>query len=934
MPPSPVSWRSARGYSNLEYDLGAGARGSRQSHVAGALCDLTGAEAALVVNNNAAAVLLALAALADRARRASSRVGSSSRSATASAFPTSSLRSGARLVEVGTTNRTRLADYERAIREETAVLLRVHQSNFRIVGFSEQTPARGARAARRAPRPGARRRPRLGSARRARDEPSPRDSLAAGAHLVCFSGDKLLGGPQAGIVVGRADLVERLRRHPLQRALRADKLTLAALEGTLALYRDPVRARAAIPVLRMLDAIRARPFGPAPSASPSDPAGGAVEETVARVGGGALPLAEIASFACALEEELGALLRAGEPPVVGIVRDGRLLLDCRTLTDDGGRGGRSGRRGSARVSRSARPRHRRPHRPRQDVARARADRQGHRPAPGGAGARDLDRSRLRPARAAGRPPAVGGRRSGTRALRAQHGRRSDGDRPLPARRSTRPRARDRRRTSTWRSCACSGSSTASSRSRRSTRSTRRRACSRSRRPASSCPGGACRRDERAHRRGARRARGGTRRGAARVERRPLLAATRLFVDRAFSLRGIGTVVTGTLWSGSIGEGDALVVEPGGQEVRIRSVQVHDRPVARAEAGQRVAASLPGVEREEIARGDALVAPGAFPVSYRLDIAARGARAPAGAVERPRPPRDGRALRTARPGRRALRAAPTRDARRRRARRSGRHPRADDDRRRNGARSRSAAQAERGAPPAARAGGARRDRQGGARGGGGAASPGGSLAARPARTCRPRRGARREPELGDWYMTEEWLAGERARIASALAARAVRLPARPRCSARRAPAAAPLGAGRHCPVAPGAAWLRGVRARNEPDARRTFCRRRGLRDGARRPPASIPSSLPTASSPASSSERGGSSAWATARRSACPPTPRPGVSSSSECESAGRITLARFRDLAGVSRKSAQLLLERLDSDGVTRRVGDERVLRKRGRGSA
>ena len=151
---------------------------------------------------------------------------------------------------------------------------------------------------------------------------------------MCFSGDKLLGGPQAGIVVGRADLVERLRRHPLQRALRADKLTLAALEGTLALYLDPERALREVPVLRMLVRAGRGASARGPSGWPprSD---GEVERTVARVGGGALPLAELPSFACAVEEELAAPLRGGTPPVVAIVRDGRTLLDCRTLSDDG-----------------------------------------------------------------------------------------------------------------------------------------------------------------------------------------------------------------------------------------------------------------------------------------------------------------------------------------------------------------------------------------------------------------------------------------------------------------------------------------------------------------------------------------------------------------------------------------------------------------------
>jgi L-seryl-tRNA(Ser) seleniumtransferase len=322
-------------YSNLEYDLEDGGRGSRQDHPAALLRRLTGAEAALVVNNNAAAVLLALAALAQGREVVVSRgelieIGDGFR------IPDVLARSGARLVEIGTTNRTRAADYERALGPETALLLRVHQSNFRVVGFTERPSTRAlAEVARRAGVPLV---DDLGSGALdpsntvlLAEEPSPREALAAGADLVCFSGDKLLGGPQAGIVVGRADLVERLRRHPLQRALRADKLTLAALEGTLALHLDPERAVRELPVLRMLDepadAVLARARRLAATV------GGEVEETVARAGGGALPLAELASFACAVEAELAAPLRAGEPPVVAIVRDGRTLLDCRTLSD-------------------------------------------------------------------------------------------------------------------------------------------------------------------------------------------------------------------------------------------------------------------------------------------------------------------------------------------------------------------------------------------------------------------------------------------------------------------------------------------------------------------------------------------------------------------------------------------------------------------------
>jgi L-seryl-tRNA(Ser) seleniumtransferase len=315
------------GYSNLEYDLAAGARGSRQDHVADVLRRLTGAEAALVVNNNAAAVLLALAALAEGREVLVSRgelieIGDGFR------IPEVLARSGARLVEVGTTNRTRAADYERAIGLETALLLRVHQSNFRVVGFTEQPTVRELSQVARSHKVPLVDDLGSGAFAQLEDEPSAQESLAAGADLVCFSGDKLLGGPQAGIVVGRAELVERLRRHPLQRALRADKLTLAALEGTLLAYLDVPDE---IPVVRMLreqaSEVRRR------AERLCEAVGGELEQTVARVGGGALPLAELQSWACAVEESLATPLRLGEPPVVAVVRDGRLLLDCRTLTD-------------------------------------------------------------------------------------------------------------------------------------------------------------------------------------------------------------------------------------------------------------------------------------------------------------------------------------------------------------------------------------------------------------------------------------------------------------------------------------------------------------------------------------------------------------------------------------------------------------------------
>jgi L-seryl-tRNA(Ser) seleniumtransferase len=324
----------AAGYSTLEYDLAAGGRGSRHDHLSDLLSGLTGAEAGLAVNNNAAAVLLCLAATAAGGEVLISRgqlieIGDGFR------IPDILAQSGARLVEVGTTNRTSIEDYRKAITSETRAILRVHQSNFRIVGFTahpgldELAEVAGGDVALIDD---------LGSGALLDlpdlDEPTARASIEAGAGLVCFSGDKLLGGPQAGIIVGTAEAVGRVKRHPLARAMRIDKLSLAALEATLELYRNPAQALSQVPVLQSLgepvERVRER------AERLCRRLGGQLTETTAKVGGGALPLLELGSFACALDggDEQAARLREGHPPVIARVREGRVLLDCRTLSDE------------------------------------------------------------------------------------------------------------------------------------------------------------------------------------------------------------------------------------------------------------------------------------------------------------------------------------------------------------------------------------------------------------------------------------------------------------------------------------------------------------------------------------------------------------------------------------------------------------------------
>ncbi len=334
----------ARGYSNLEYDLVEGKRGSRHDHLRGVLRELTGAEDAIVVNNNAAATVLGLAALATDREIVVSRgelieIGGSFR------LPEILKLSRGVLVEVGTTNRTHVRDYEDAIRDTTGLLLKVHRSNFAIVGFTtEVTPAQLVAIGRAR---GVATMVDLGSGalvdretqRRwgLPDEPTVRETVATGTDLVTFSGDKLLGGPQAGIAVGTTAAVEQARRHPLMRAFRPDKLTLAGLAATLALYRDGRLDD--IPATRMLATsgsdlqARAQQLAAAIGAVPGLTI--AIETCTSTVGGGAMPTASVSSYAVTLSGASAATLDAAlrRHAIVGRIDDGRLWLDVRTIAD-------------------------------------------------------------------------------------------------------------------------------------------------------------------------------------------------------------------------------------------------------------------------------------------------------------------------------------------------------------------------------------------------------------------------------------------------------------------------------------------------------------------------------------------------------------------------------------------------------------------------
>jgi len=338
--------RVGAGYANLEYDLARGARGSRHGLCRDLLVELTGAADAIVMNNAAGAVLVALSALARGGEAIVSR-GELVEIGGAFRIPDIMARSGATLVEVGTTNRTHLKDYETALTPASKLLLKVHQSNFQVTGFTAQVPAQEIAA--------------LGRARGVASlydlgsgllvdlapwgltgEPTVPQALASGMDAVAFSGDKLLGGPQAGILLGTRAAIEACRNDPLARAVRADKLTLAALEATLALYRDPERALAEIPVLRMLteSVTEIRRRGEALQRGLG--AGAELVEGESEVGGGSFPGAKLKSWLVRLTpgprpltpDTLAARLRAGDPPIVARIGDDRVLLDPRTIFPD------------------------------------------------------------------------------------------------------------------------------------------------------------------------------------------------------------------------------------------------------------------------------------------------------------------------------------------------------------------------------------------------------------------------------------------------------------------------------------------------------------------------------------------------------------------------------------------------------------------------
>ena len=325
------------GYSNLEYDLGKGKRGSRLIHAESVLQKLTGAEAAVVVNNNASAVMLTLAALANRRRAIIARsqlveIGGGFR------VPDVMKQSGAKLVEVGTTNRVHLSDYEEALSQPTGLIMRAHRSNFKIVGFTEEPELKDIVGV--AHKAGVIVADDLGSGSfldtakyGLAHEPTVQESLAAGVDVVCFSGDKLLGGPQAGIIVGKSDLIAKIKKHPLARAVRADKVALAGITATLLHYLKD-EAEREIPIWRMISMERERVKARA-EAWREALGYGEVIESESTVGGGSLPGESMPTWVLALDvkspDRFMAELRASRPPIVARTENDCVLLDPRTI---------------------------------------------------------------------------------------------------------------------------------------------------------------------------------------------------------------------------------------------------------------------------------------------------------------------------------------------------------------------------------------------------------------------------------------------------------------------------------------------------------------------------------------------------------------------------------------------------------------------------
>jgi L-seryl-tRNA(Ser) seleniumtransferase len=352
LPPSALDHmiEISKAYSNLEYDLDLGERGSRYSHVEEILCSLGSAESALVVNNNAGAVLLALNTLAEGREVIVSR-GELVEIGGAFRIPDVMRRSGALLREVGTTNRTYLKDYQDAISSQTALLLKVHTSNFRVMGFAADVPLQDlVQLGRQFNLPVM---DDLGSGCLVdltpyglEKEPTVRETTKMGVDLVTFSGDKLLGGPQAGIILGKKSPLDAIKNNPLTRALRIDKLTLAALESTLLLYLDEERAMEEVPTLRMLKVDRnilkkrGRRLLKRLTGTMKDKVEINLREDVSQVGGGALPLQELQTIVLAIKpidfsvNRLEENLRKGQPPIVSRISKDELILDMRTVFDE------------------------------------------------------------------------------------------------------------------------------------------------------------------------------------------------------------------------------------------------------------------------------------------------------------------------------------------------------------------------------------------------------------------------------------------------------------------------------------------------------------------------------------------------------------------------------------------------------------------------